>query len=558
MADPLLIAVDDHPKTLADLERELTDRYGRHYEIACFARPSDACARLEQLAGIDDAVALVLAGQRLDGMTGSALLDEARRLHPHSRRGLLVAWGEWGDPEVGEAIFDSIARGRIDYYVLRPTEPPDELFHHAISGLLLEWAESQRTSPHTIHIVGDDWSGRAYELREALGKCAMPHSFHLSESAEGSALLAQAGDPRALPLVVFPNGEVLRNPSNAQLARSAGTPMHPEQRDYDLLIAGAGPAGLSAAVYGASEGFSTLVVDQGGIGGQSTSSSLIRNYLGFPRGVSGRRLAQDAYQQAWVFGAQFVFMHPTIDVRADDDGVALEIRDIGWVRAKALLLATGVEYRRIGVPALESLNGRGVYYGGTASEAAGVADRDVFVVGGANSAGQAALHLARYAQHVTMVVRAPSLAAGMSYYLVQQIEATPNITVWVESEVVDGGGDGRLEHIVLRDNAAGTETDLRADALFLLIGARPHTDWLPASIRRDDQGYVLTGNDIPVEAWPLTRAPFLLETSLPRVFAAGDTRHGSVKRVASAVGEGSVTIQHLHQLFAATSLVSGP
>jgi thioredoxin reductase (NADPH) len=550
MAEPVLIAVDHDREGLADLERELRDRYGRHYRVAAFEKPLEACTHMDELARNGEAVALVLAGQRLDGMTGSALLDEARRLHPHSRRGLLVAWGEWGDPEVGEAIFDSIARGRIDYYVLRPSEPPDELFHHAISGLLLDWAESQRTSPHTIHVVGDSWAGRAYELREALGRCAMPHSFHLSDSEVGSALLQQAGDPRALPLVVFPNGEVLRNPTNAELAASSGSPVHPEQMEYDLVIAGAGPAGLSAAVYGASEGFATLVVDQGGIGGQSTSSSLIRNYLGFPRGVSGRRLAQDAYQQAWVFGAHFVFMHPCIDIRADGEHVALEVQDIGWLQARALLLSTGVEYRRIGVPTLEALNGRGVYYGGTASEAAGVADRDVFVVGGANSAGQAALHLARYARQVTIVARAATLDAGMSQYLVRQIAATPNITVCVECEVVDGGGDGKLEHLVLRDNRAGTDTDVHADGLFLLIGARPHTDWLPASIRRDEQGYVLTGNDVPADAWPRDRPPHSLETSLPRVFAAGDTRHGSVKRVASAVGEGSVTIQHLHQLFA--------
>lgn len=550
MADPVLLAVDAEAGALDELEHELRDRYGRHYRVTCFPDPAEALAHLEDLAVADEAVALVLAGTRLAGMTGSELLDEARRLHPHSKRGLLVAWGDWGDPETGEAIFDSIARGRIDYYVLRPSDPPDELFHHAISGLLLDWAESQRTSPYTIKVVGDSWAGRSYELRETLGRCAMPHSFHLADSEEGSALIAEAGAPTKLPMLVLPNGVVLRDPSNADIAAGTGSPQHPEQMEFDLVIVGAGPAGLSAAVYGASEGFDTLVVDQGAIGGQATSSSLIRNYLGFPRGVSGRRLAQDAYQQAWVFGAKFVFMHAATGLRAEGDHVAVDLDDHGWVRARAVLLATGVTYRRIGVAALEALNGHGVFYGGTASEAAGVVGGEVFVVGGANSAGQAALHLARYARRVTLVVRAASLDAGMSQYLVRQVEATPNIDVRVETEVIDGDGNARLEHLVLRDNRAERVETVAADALFLLIGARPHTDWLPPELARDAQGFLLAGQDIPSDDWPLDRPPFPLETSMPRVFVAGDTRSGSVKRVASAVGEGSVTVQYLHQLLA--------
>jgi len=550
VGDPVLLAVDADADALTELEHELRDRYGRHYRVACFPEPVAALAHLEEMAATGEPLALVLAATALAGMSGSELLDEARRLHPHSKRGLLVAWGAWGDPETGEAIFDSIARGRIDYYVLRPSEPPDELFHHAVSGLLLDWAESQRTSPYTIKVVGDSWAGRSYELRETLGRCAMPHSFHLADSEVGSALIAEAGAPTKLPMLVLPNGVVLRDPSNADIAAGTGSPMHPEHMDFDLVIVGAGPAGLSAAVYGASEGFDTLVIDQGAIGGQATSSSLIRNYLGFPRGVSGRRLAQDAYQQAWVFGARFVFMHATTGLRREGDRVAVELADHGWVRARAVLLATGVSYRRIGVAALEALNGHGVYYGGTASEAAGVVGGDVFVVGGANSAGQSALHLARYARRVTLVVRASSLGAGMSQYLVRQVEATANIDVRLDTEVIDGGGNGRLEHLVLRDRRDDSEHTVGADALFLLIGARPHTDWLPAAVARDEQGFVLVGQDVPEAVWSDDRRPFPLETSMPRVFAAGDTRHGSVKRVASAVGEGSVTIQQLHQLFA--------
>jgi thioredoxin reductase (NADPH) len=325
-----------------------------------------------------------------------------------------------------------------------------------------------------------------------------------------------------------------------------------ERMDFDLVIVGAGPAGLSAAVYGASEGFSTLVVDEGGIGGQATSSSLIRNYLGFPRGVSGRRLAQQAYEQAWFFWANFVFMQRATDLRRGHDGLFVTLSDLGRVRARAVLLATGATYRRLGVPALEALNGAGVFYGGPTSEAPTVAGQDVYVLGGANSAGQAALYLARHARRVTLVVRAESLDAGMSHYLVRQVEATPKLDLRLGTEIVGGGGDGWLEHLVLRDRVHGTEETVDADGLFLMIGANPHTEWLPPEIERDEQGFLLTGDE--VRGWPLARRPFLLETSVPGVFAAGDVRHGSVKRVASAVGEGSIAIQLLHDLFAADRL----
>ena len=385
MSAPALIAIDDNPEALRDVERELSERYGHHYEVECLRSPRDALVRLEARAESGADVALVLAGQWLDGTTGSDLLDEARRLHPNAKRVLLVGWGEWGDPATGEAIFGAIAQGRIDHYVLRPAGPPDELFHHAISGLLLDWAEAQRTSPHNVFIVGESWSGRAYELREVLGRCALPHSFHLADSQDGRALVEQAGADAKLPLVVFPNGTVLHDPTNAELAKASGSPVHPERMEFDLVIVGAGPAGLSAAVYGASEGFSTLVVDEGGVGGQATSSSLIRNYLGFPRGISGRRLAQDAYQQAWVFGASFAFMQRVTDIRADGDELAVSLSEGACVRSRAVLLAGGATYRRLGVSELEALNGAGVYYGSPASEASRVVGRDVYILGGANS-----------------------------------------------------------------------------------------------------------------------------------------------------------------------------
>lgn len=555
MSGPVLVAVEEDAGALEDVERELRDRYARHYRVMCMRSSREALAALEDLAAADEQVALVLAGQWLTGMTGSELLDEARHLHPHAKRGLLIAWGGWGDPATGEAIFDSIAHGRIDHYVLRPAASPDEVFHQAISSMLLEAAEARGASPHTIHVIGESWSGRAYELRALLGRCAMPHSFCLADSSEGRALVAQAGERSRLPLIIFPDGTVLTDPSNAELMQAAGSPVHPERMEFDLVIVGAGPAGLSAAVYGASEGFSTLVVDEGGLGGQATSSSLIRNYLGFPRGLSGRRLAQQAYEQAWVFGANFSFMQRVTALGREHDGLFVTLADTGPVRTRAVLLATGATYRRLGVPALEALNGAGVFYGGPASEGATMAGEDVYVLGGANSAAQTALHLARYARSVTLVVRAQSLGAGMSHYLVRQVEATPRLQVRLGTEIVGGGGDGWLERLVLRDCANGAEETVDAGGLFLMIGARPHTEWLPGEVDRDERGFVLTGTDLRDDnAWPLERSPFLLETSMPGVFAAGDVRHGSVKRVASAVGEGSVAIQLLHRLFEADRL----
>ncbi len=551
MTGPVLLVVEENAATLREIEQELGDRYARHYQVSCTRSTEEARARLRELAAAGQQVALILAGERLSGMTGSDLFDEARHLHPHAKRGLLIDWGTYGEPETGETIFDSIAHGRIDHFVVRPSAPPDELFHSTISNLLLEWAEAQRVFPFTVHVVGRSWSGRAYELREILGRCALPHTFHLADSHAGRAIVATAGPDARLPLMVFPNGKILQDPSNFEIAIAAGSPVTPERTDFDLVIVGAGPAGLSAAVYGASEGFRTLVIDEGGIGGQATSSSLIRNYLGFPRGVSGRRLAQRAYEQAWVFGADFAVMQRAADLRREDEGLSVALSDFGRVHARALLLATGASYRRLGQPRLEALNGAGVFYGGPSSEAPAMTGRDVYVLGGANSAGQAALYLARYARQVTLVVRAGSLEAGMSHYLIREIAATRNVTVRLRSEVVDGGGDGWLEHLTLRDRSLEREETVDAGGLFIMIGAHPRTDWLPPELQRDAAGFLITGTDLPRDhTWPLERSPYLLETSMPGVFAAGDVRHGAGRRVASAVGEGAVAVQLLHQFFA--------
>jgi thioredoxin reductase (NADPH) len=555
MPGPVILAVEEDPEALAEVERELNDRFARHYRVMCMRSAGEARERLQELADADEDVAVVLAGQCPSGMTDRELMDHARHLHPHAKRGLLIEWGSWGDRATGERIFEAIGHGRIDHHMVRPSASPDEPFLHSVSSLLLEWVEARRALPNTIYVVGESWSGRAYELRSVLGRCAIPHSFCLADSSEGRTLVENAGDEAKLPFVVFPDGTVLSNPSNAELTKATGSTVEPSQVDFDLVIVGAGPAGLSAAVYGASEGFSTLVVDEGGLGGQATSSSLIRNYLGFPRGVSGGRLAQQAYEQAWVFGANFAFMQRVTELRRGDDGLSLTLSEAGRVRTRAVLLATGASYRRLGVPALEELNGAGVFYGGPASEVPAMAGREVYVLGGANSAGQAALHLARYARQVTLVVRAHSLDAGMSHYLVRQVEATPRLQVRLETEIVGGGGDGWLEQLVLRNRANGAEETVDADGLFLMIGAKPHTDWLPRDVERDERGFLLTGSDLgPNERWPLEREPFPLETCMPGVFAAGDARHGSVKRVASAVGEGSVAIQLLHRMFEADGL----
>ncbi len=542
------MAADDDTAALAEMATELHGRYGRDYRVICTPAADEAGAELSRLADLGEEVALVLAAPSIGGTTGGELFDRARALHPHAKRGLVVPWRAWADQATAETIFDSMALGRIDYYVLKPSASPDEVFHQAVTSFLVEWTRARRLSPHTIHVVGEEWAGRAYELRETLHRCALPHAFCLADSEKGRSLLAGGGERVNLPAIVLPNGEILANPSNKEIAEAAGAPVALESDEFDALVIGAGPAGLSAAVYASSEGLRTLVVDEGGVGGQATSSSLIRNYLGFPHGVSGTRLSERAYEQAWVLGAEFLFMHRAEQLERDGERLAVTLSTGERIRARAVVLATGASYRRLGVPSLETLAGAGVFYGGAESEAHAMAGREAYVLGGANSAGQAALHLARFARRVTLVARGQSLAAGMSHYLVREIEATPKIEVRTATEVVGGGGDGHLEHLVLRQGDA--EETVAADGLFVLIGARPHTDWLPDAIARDRHGFLLTGSHIPEERRiSLERDPLSLETSMARVLAVGDVRHGSACRVASAVGEGSAAVQLLHSLF---------
>ena len=547
MTPALVLAVEADSTILADLQRELRERYSRHYVVGCASSAGEALAVLEERAARGEDVALALAGRDLGDMAGVEFLVRVGTLHPQARRALLVPWGGLGEAATSAEIRDAMARGDIDHYVLRPAAPPDELFHSTVSGFLLDWAEARRSAPHTVHVVGESWSGRAYELRNVLERCALPHTFHLADSDSGRSILDRVGSARAeLPLVLFPSGTVLTNPSEAEVALGVGTSVEPGRTDFDVVIVGAGPAGLSAAVYSASEGFETLVIDSGGIGGQATSSALIRNYLGFPRGLTGGQLAQRAYHQAWLFGARFALMQRVTHLGRDGTRLVLDLSHSARVTAGAVILATGASYRRLGIASLEALNGAGVFYGGLASEAAAMAGRTVYVVGGGNSAGQAALHLSQYTRTVTLCVRAASLGAGMSRYLVEQIEASPSIRVRLRTDIVGGGGEGHLQHLVLRQ-AGGDDETVAADGLFMMIGASPHTDWLPPEIRRDSRGYVITGPDLVGDAsWPLERAPFPFETSMPRVIAIGDVRQGSVKRVASAVGAGSIAVQTLH------------
>ncbi len=547
----LLVCAQDDERRAA-VVTQLDERYSASYDVVSARTAAETAAVLRAVADDGRQVAILLAddpGLLEDGRTVFRL---AADVFPDVRRGLLVEWGAWGDRSTADQIMTLMAQGQIDYYVIRPWHSPDEYFHRTVTEFLVEWDRAIGLRPREVSVVGDPSTARSHEIRGLLARTGIPHAFLPSGTPEALARLAGSGlEPApSSTVVLLHDGRALLDPSNAELVAAFGLAVDvPDDAVFDLVVVGAGPAGLAAAVYASSEGLRTLVVERESIGGQAGSSSLIRNYLGFARGVSGAELAQRAYQQAWVFGCSFAHSRAAVSLRQDDEGLVVGIEPDREVRARSAVLATGVSYRRLGVPALLAYESAGVYYGATAFDAKGLRDGRAHVVGGGNSAGQAALHLARYACRVTLLVRGPTLAESMSTYLVDTLAAA-GVEVRLQSAVVGGGGQGHLEHILVRDLATGAEATEPTDALFVLVGATPRTEWLPATILRDRWGYVLTGADVLAEggrrAWPHDGAPRPLETSLRGVFAVGDVRRGSLKRVASAVGEGSVVVSSVH------------
>jgi thioredoxin reductase (NADPH) len=552
---PVLLAVDENAEALREISRELHKRYGEDYRVMCERSPEAALRYLRNLEEAGEEVALVLADQRMAVMSGTDFLTRAGEISATAKRALLVGWG---DRAAVGPILQAMSLGRIDYYVTKPYGDHDERFHRVISEFLYDWAKDRLPKFDEIRVVGEQWSPRSFQLRDLLGRNGVLHTFHPSDSREGRELLARVGHEGArLPVVILFDGQVLVDPSNFDIADACGVNPAWDKSSFDLVIVGAGPAGLAAAVYAASEGLDTLIVEGEAVGGQAGTSALIRNYLGFPSGVGGAELARRAAEQAWLFGATFLFMRRVTGLRRAGKEILVNLSCGQEVTAKSVIIATGASYRRLGVPSLEALSGSGVFYGAAVSEARAMSGRDVYVVGAGNSAGQAALHLAKYASRVTLLARGGSLEAGMSRYLIREIEAARNVEVRLRTRVVDGGGRGRLENLVLENTVSGVTENVHAAGLFVLIGAEPHTDWLPGEITRDENGYVVTGKDFsrygyPHRGWHVERLPMLLETSMPGVFAAGDVRSGSVKRVSSAVGEGSIAIQTIHEYLSLT------
>ncbi len=551
MAKPILLSVDDDPDVLRAIERDLRSKYGADYRVIGSDSPNGALSILKQLKVRNDKVALLLVDQRMPHMDGVAFLQEAVHIFPDAKRALLTAYADTN------AAISAINQANVNYFFMKPWDPPAEHLYPQLDDLLDDWRASYRPTFEGIRVLGTRWSPRSFELRDFLARNRVPYQWIDAESSandpETKRLLEVLGSEAAnLPVVLFPDGTKLLEGTPSEVAQRVGLRTRAQTEFYDLAIVGGGPAGLAAAVYGASEGLHTVIAEREAPGGQAGMSSRIENYLGFPTGLSGGDLARRAVVQAQRFGVEILSPQEAVSVRIEDPYRYLKFSDGNEISCHALMIATGVQWRRLEAPGIDRLQGAGVYYGGGATEALSCKGEIVYVIGGANSAGQAAMNFAKYAERVVVVVRGASLSSTMSQYLIDQIKEMPNIQIWSQASVSEVHGDSHLEGISLLCSDTGKIERVPATSMFIFIGASPRTDWLSGVVDRDDRGFILTGPDLVRDgqrpkSWALDRDPFLLETNVSGLFAVGDVRHGSVKRVASGVGEGSVAVQFIHQ-----------
>lgn len=541
MARPVLLTVDDDPEVLRAVERDLRRKYGGDYRVLRAESGPEALDSLKQLKLRNEPVALLLVDQRMPRMTGVEFLERAMEFYPETKRVLLTAYADT------DAAIRAINSAQVDYYLMKPWHPPEEKLYPVLDDLLEDWRASFRPPFEGIRVIGHRWSPQSYQIKEFLAHNHVPYQWlDIERDADTGALLRLAhaqGDQ--LPVVLFADGSLLIQPTTLQVAEKAGFRLKAEQPFYDLIVIGAGPAGLAAAVYGGSEGLQTVLIERKAPGGQAGMSSRIENYLGFPSGLSGQDLARRALTQAQRFGVELLAPQEVIGLRADGPTRIVTLSDGTEISGRTVLIATGVSYRSLDVPGVERLTGAGVYYGAGMTEAIACKDEDVYVVGGGNSAGQAAVYFARFARRVTILVRGSSLTQSMSHYLIERINQTANILIETDAQVAEVGGNSSLETIVLEYTKTGERRAVPAQSLFILIGAWPHTDWLAENFIRDEHGFILSGPDLLRDGslpsgWPLGRSPHLFETSVPGIFVAGDVRHGSIKRVASGVGEGTI------------------
>jgi len=554
MPAPAIVTVDDEPEVLRAVERDLRRKYGKDYRILGTDSGSGAVDLLKQLKTRGDSLALTLADQRMPQMSGLDVLGESMQLFPQAKRALLTAYADTN------AAIAAINTAKVHYYLLKPWDPPEEKLYPVLDDLLEDWQAEYKAPYHGLRVLGTRWSPSSHQLKDFLGRNQVPYQWTDVEIAtpdqEVQQLLPNVDlKSVSLPLVVLQGGEVLENPPVEELAARIGLRTRAETTFYDFVIVGGGPAGLAAAVYGASEGLKTLLVERSAPGGQAGMSSRIENYLGFPSGLTGAHLARRAFTQAKRFGAEILSPQEVVGLRVDGPYRFVKLRDGNEISCHALLIASGLSWKKLDIPGVERLQEAGVYYGAAMTEAQLCSGEDVYLVGGANSAGQAAVYFAQFARSVTMLLRGDSLEKGMSQYLIDQIREIPNIRVETQAEVVEVHGDGHLESITIANHATETIRTEPTSALFIFIGAMPCTAWLRGMLPMDERGYLLTGALLPKDGdrpkgWKEERDPFIFESIIPGVFAAGDTRHSSIKRVASAVGEGSITVQMVHQYLA--------